>query len=117
VTIAGAVDLVFDVSGKARLHAALRRRVYDILAQAEDPTRSIASLREQAVRVYADEPPTMHAVNALAYNAAMLAFDRPEKYQFPISLWHRALRHWWPFTADDFKTYDEIAKQAQPQGS
>ena len=117
VTIAGAVDLVFDVSGKARLHAALRRRVYDILAQAEDPTRSIASLREQAVRVYADEPPTMHAVNALAYNAAMLAFDRPEKYLFPISLWHRALRHWWPFTADDFKTYDEIAKLAVPQRS
>ena len=30
----------------------------------------------------------------------MQAFDRPEKYQFPISNWHRALRHWWPFTAE-----------------
>jgi hypothetical protein len=115
VTIAGVVDLVFDVSGKARLHASLRRRVYDVLAQIEDPTRGLAGLKEQAVRIYADEPPCMHAVNALAYNAAMQAFDRPEKYQFPISNWHRALRHWWPFTADDFKTYDEIAKQAQPQ--
>jgi hypothetical protein len=115
VTIAGVVDLVFDVSGKARLHAALRRRVYDVLAQAEDPTRSLASLKEQAVRIYADEPPTMHAVSALAYNAAMKAFDRPEKYQFPISTWHRALRHWWPFTADDFKTYEEITKEGRSE--
>jgi len=51
----------------------------------------------------------MHAVNALAYNAAMQAFGRPEKYTFPVAFWQRAVRHWWPFTADDFKTYEEIA--------
>src|SRR4051812_4363966 len=33
--------------------------------------------------------------------------------------WHSSpgtppLRHWWPFSADDFKTYDEIGKQEQP---
>ena len=83
MTIAGVVDLVFDVSGKARLHAALRRRVYDVLAQTEDPTRGLPGLKEQAVRIYADEPPCMHAVNALAYNAAMQAFDRPGKYAIP----------------------------------
>jgi hypothetical protein len=110
VTIAGVTDLVFDVSGKARLHAALRRRVYDLLAQSEDASRDLAALKEQAVRIYADELPCMHAVNALAYNAAMQAFGRPEKYQFPVSVWHRALRHWWPFTVDDFRTYDELAK-------
>jgi hypothetical protein len=38
VTLAGLLDLVFDVSGKARLHASLRRRVYDIMAQMEDPS-------------------------------------------------------------------------------
>jgi hypothetical protein len=51
ITLAGLLDLVFDVSGKARLHASLRRRIYDLLAQAEDPLRSDESLREQAVRV------------------------------------------------------------------
>lgn len=111
IAIAGVVDLVFDVSGKARLHAALRRRVYDVMAQAENANRDLSELKEQAARIYADEPPCMHAVNALAYNAAMQAFGRPEKYQFPVSGWHRAFRHWWPFTADDFKTHDEIAKQ------
>ncbi|MGD9838048.1 MAG: hypothetical protein AB7F72_04935 [Afipia sp.] len=110
IAIAGIVDLVFDVSGKARLHAALRRRVYDVMAQAENANRDLSELKEQAARIYADEPPCMHAVNALAYNAAMQAFDRPVKYQFPVTGWHRALRHWWPFTADDFKTHDEIAK-------
>src|ERR1700712_1609748 len=51
LTLAGLLDLVFDVSGKARLHASLRRRVYDLLAQAEDTTRTVEILREQSIRI------------------------------------------------------------------
>jgi hypothetical protein len=108
ITLVGLIDLVFDVSGKARLHASLRRRVYDVLAQSEDGGRSVEQLREQAVRIYADEPPTMYAVNALAYNAAMLAFDRPQKYLFKINLYYRLLRNWFSFASVKFKTYDEV---------
>jgi hypothetical protein len=108
ITLAGLLDLVFDVSGKARLHASLRRRVYDILAQAEDPTRSIESLREQAVRVYADEPPCMHAANFIAYNGAMESLHRPRHLQYKIEWYHRLLRHVWPFASTEFKTYGEL---------
>lgn len=108
ITLTGLIDLVFDVSGKARLHASLRRRIYDVLAQTEDVSRSDAQLKEQAVRIYADEPPCMHAVNAMAYNAAMLAFDRPHKYLFKIDPFYRVMRHWFAFASTKFKTYEEL---------
>lgn len=108
ITVAGLLDLVFDVSGKARLHASLRRRIFDVLAQAEDPSRDLAQLREQAVRVYADEPPCMHAVNAIAYNGAMTSFERPGKYHLKIEWYHRVLRHFWAFATTKFKTYEEL---------
>jgi hypothetical protein len=112
ITLTGLIDLVFDVSGKARLHASLRRRIYDVLAQAEDESRSVAQLREQAVRIYADEPPCMHAVNALAYNAAMLAFNRPHKYLLKIDPYYRILRHWLSFASVKFKTYEELQAES-----
>jgi hypothetical protein len=110
ITLAGLLDLVFDVSGKARLHASLRRRIYDVLAQAEDLTRSIESLREQAVRVYADEPPCMHAANYIAYNGAMEFLHRPRQLHYKIEWYHRLFRHVWPFASTEFKTYGELSK-------
>jgi hypothetical protein len=111
ITLAGLLDLVFDISGKARLHASLRRRIYDVLAQAEDRARSMDSLREQAVRVYADEPPCMHAANVIAFNGAMESFHRPRQYLYKIEWYHRWLRHLWSFASTEFKTFGDLAKQ------
>jgi hypothetical protein len=110
LTLAGLLDLVFDVSGKARLHASLRRRVYDILAQAEDPARSIEGLREQAVSVYADEPPCMHAANLIAFNGAMDSLHRPRSLKYKIGWHHRLFRHVWPFASTEFKTYGDVSR-------
>jgi hypothetical protein len=60
ITLVGLIDLVFDVSGKARLHASLRRRVYDLLAISENDAYPLPKLREQASQIYGDEPPCMH---------------------------------------------------------
>lgn len=119
VTVAGVIDLVFDVSGKARLHATLRRGYYNILALAEDDVCNVPKLRQELIRLYADEPPIKHAVNTLAYNAAMKVYGRPERYQFPFPVWKRALRNCYPFTADNFKTYEEIesARSKPPRPS
>jgi hypothetical protein len=110
ITLAGLLDLVFDISGKARLHASLRRQVYEILAQTEDSKRNLESLREQAIRVYADEPPCMHAANYIAFNGAMDAMHRPRAFQYKIEWYHRLLRHVWPFAPTEFKTFSELAK-------
>lgn len=107
ITLAGTIDLVFDVSGRARLHASLRRRIYDILSQIEDHSRDVDKLNEQAVQVYADEPPCMHAVNALAYNGALAAAGRPHDLLFDLKWYHRWFRHIWAFGSTEFKTLRE----------
>jgi hypothetical protein len=108
ITLAGLLDLVFDVSGKARLHASLRRRIYDILAQTEDSDRKLENLREQAVKVYADEPPSMHAANMIAFNGAMESMHRPHRYLYKIEWYHRFFRNVWPFATTNFKTFGDI---------
>jgi hypothetical protein len=97
-----------DVSGKARLHATLRRRVYDLLAISENEDYPLSKLREQAAQIYGDEPPCMHAANYIAFNGAMEFWHRPRKYLYKIKWYHRLLRHWWSFASTKFKTFDEI---------
>ena len=110
VTIAGLIDLVFDVSGRARLHASLRRRIYEILAEAQDEDVDLIKLKKRAIDVYADEPPCMHAVNALAHNSAMAAFERPKKLQIKMTPRQRFWRNVYPYPQTTFKTFEELGE-------
>jgi hypothetical protein len=112
ITIAGLIDLVFDVSGRARLHASLRRRIYDILAESQDEGSDLVKLRKRAIDVYADEPPCMHAVNALAHNSAMTAFEHPERLLMRITPWQRFSRNVYPYPQTTFKTFEELKRPA-----
>lgn len=108
-TLAGLLNLVFDISGKARLHAGLKREVYSILAETK-VSDDLPLLQKRLVLVYAEEPPPMYAVSAVAYNGAMASRDRPEKYFIKISTWARFWRHLWPYAANSFKTYEELGR-------
>jgi hypothetical protein len=116
-TVAGIIDLVWDVSGKARQHSVLRRRLYEIMAETEMETAKLTRLRAQMIRVFADEPPNMHAVNMLAYNGAMEAYDRPKDERFKINWWRRLWRHVHPFSAAKFKTYATLRREAAAKKS
>jgi hypothetical protein len=109
VTLLGTLDLALNIDGSARLHAALKQRVYALLAQAEDDSVSLGSLREQAALIYADEPPCMHAVNAVAYNGAMQAFDRPARYLLQVHWWQRVLRNVFAFGSTEFKERGDVS--------
>lgn len=107
-TAAGVADLVFDLDGRARLHNSLKRRSYDLLARlqlGEKPDEICASI----TRMYADEPPTMHAVNSLAFNAAVDALGRPPGQKYDLEPWQVYARHWWPFRANEFPTLADAA--------
>ena len=106
--VAGLANLVFDINGAARIHSSLRQRLYSILADAA-VNQDVASLEKQLILVYADEPPIMYAVNAVAYNNAMLSFDRPKQELMKIGLFARLVRHFWSYSANTFRTYAEIA--------
>jgi hypothetical protein len=115
ITLVGLTDLVFDVSGKARLHATLRRRVYDLLAISENHEYPISKLREQAAQIYGDEPPCMHAANYIAFNGAMEFWHRPREYLYKIEWYHRWFRHCWSFASTKFKTFDEIERASNAE--
>jgi hypothetical protein len=106
-TLFGLIDLVFDVSGKARLHAGLRKQIFSVLADA-DESSDIITLERRLTLIYADEPPCMYAVNAVAYNNAMVSYGRPRKYLMKIGFLARLLRNWWAYGANSFKSYEEL---------
>lgn len=107
ITVLGLLNLVFDVSGKARLHAGLKKDVFLILADVKAGA-DLAKLRKRLTLVYADEPPVMYAVSAVAYNGAMTSRDRPSRYLMNVSSWARFWRHIWPYTANSFKRFEEV---------
>lgn len=100
--IIGAAQLVFDFGVKARMHGELRRGFALIAAEAAEPHADVAKLNVAMVRLYADEPDTYHAVNALAYNAAQKAFGRPDSTLIKVSPKATRFRHWRRFEPSDF---------------
>lgn len=100
--LAAVVDLVWDVSGKARLHANLKRGAFELLADADENDADCAKLRIRITRSLADEPPTMHAVNAWAFNKAARTLGRPDDCRVEITPRQVAFRHWWSFSEATF---------------
>jgi hypothetical protein len=107
-TTAGVIDLVFELDTKARLHSTLKGRMFDILARCEIAADS-RDLDMEMTRIYANEPPTKHGVNAIAFNAAIDAMGRPASEKYDLRPWQLLLRHWWPFRANEFPTLGDRA--------
>jgi hypothetical protein len=106
--LAGLVDLVWDVDGRARLHSDLRRRSYDLLARLE-ANEDIRAIEVEFVRLVGDEPPPMYAVDALAFNTAVDALGRPPGQKYVLAMWQRWVRHWLAFRSNQFPTEEKIA--------
>lgn len=70
VAIISAAQLVWDFGGRARDHKELRRRYYNLLAETEESTCDMGSIRSRMTAIYADEPPIRQRANKLAHNQA-----------------------------------------------
>lgn len=115
VAIITTLNLVFDLSGAARLHAGIRQRFAAVLANIEaepilDRT-SIASARAEMAKIYGDEPPVKMAVDALAWNETRrsLASNLSGDDLIPIKWHQRILRHIFAFSDFDARTQGERA--------
>ncbi|HEV7247960.1 MAG TPA: hypothetical protein VGN93_13330 [Shinella sp.] len=119
VAAVGAASLVFDFAGKARDHQSLQREYYHLLAEIEgnlDPTpQDLASWQSAMIRVAGDEPPTLRALDAKAYNDALGAteiFDLGQRIHIP---WlHRFLGAVWAYEGYDYKKVCELPGYQQP---
>nr|VFK06227.1 MAG: hypothetical protein BECKLPF1236A_GA0070988_100023 [Candidatus Kentron sp. LPFa]VFK25430.1 MAG: hypothetical protein BECKLPF1236C_GA0070990_1002122 [Candidatus Kentron sp. LPFa] len=100
----GLASLVFDFSGKARIHENVYRRLCalrgSILAD-ENAERKIGKWQEAIHEIYADEASVYRALDAWAHN---LACDgRGEKeYKLKIPWIHLLLKNVWPFWSANY---------------
>ena len=73
--ILGALSLVFSPYSKSQLHETLHRRSFELASEIDgniSPTMAdVARWRSKLDLIYADEPPPMRALNAVAYNATL----------------------------------------------
>lgn len=119
VLLFATIQLVFDFGSRARDHDYLQRRYYEILGEMErDLDDSEATLRERSAElltIAADEPMTMRALDALAYNKALSAVVAdPEivvAYRQRVTWWQKRWRHFFAFHSAAFPYEDAYYKQ------
>lgn len=106
VALLGTLQLVYDFGGKARDHMQLQREYYHLLADIEEgPATADEEILNRyyarMLRITADEPPTLRAIDCKAYNDALAAteFYKPDQ-RIVIPLWHRLTG--WLFTFDGY---------------
>ena len=104
--LAATFQLVGDFAVSARIHAYLQRRCYELLAEME---RAGASLNEEKLldiqakltTVYGEEPPTMRALDAIAFNEACDSLGKDGLLR--IGFLESLLRNFCPFNGKSFK--------------
>jgi hypothetical protein len=114
VAFVGSLQLVFDFSGRASKHEILQRRFYDILSQVHskgdmaDADRRL--VMAELMRVYGDEPPTMRALDAVAFNEAVDAIqgDGGSHSRLKVSPWQYVTRHVFAYNGTDFAPEEDM---------
>jgi hypothetical protein len=104
--VAGTFQLVFDFGVLAREHDFLQRQYYDLVAQISEETNpseaTVAKWERDLLRLYADEPAPMRALDALAYNATIEAFGVPGSKRVKVTRWQEFLSQFVPFNRAEF---------------
>lgn len=85
--IIAALDLTFDLSNRARTHALMKRRYFELLADFNEGKKKPEETRACIDRYCADEEPAYHALLASSWNAAqeMLFGNNAQRYAIPWS--------------------------------
>ncbi len=117
VAVIGALQLVFDFGRQARDHQALQRDYYALLAEIEATpeadTSRCAEWSSRMMRITADEPPVLRAIDAKAYNDALDALGTfGSENRLHIPLHHRLLGGVIPFEGHQYLMLHERSHQA-----
>ena len=114
VAFIGALQLVFDFSRRAAEHAHLKRAYFDLLAEITEQTNAdeerCAKWWADMVRITAQEPPVLKALDALAYNDAADALELPEEERLHVPWYAKLLAHVWRFNGMRFEKIGEHKK-------
>lgn len=99
----GALDLAFDLSNRARVHALMRRRFSEILQAAEQNPDQLGKSDAALAEVYGEEEPAYHALMANCHNATLLAVYDHQNEGVIVPWWHTILQQVWRFEGADYK--------------
>ena len=105
-TAVGAIQLVYDFSGKAKDHAFLQSRYYGVMASIDEcvdiSEQMCANWEAEFSRVAADAPPTMRALDAVCDNQATstLLGGGP---RLNVTKWQWATRNYLPHNTGTFE--------------
>ncbi len=113
VAIIGAMQLAFDFSGRARDHQSLQRDYYSLLGDIEEcpepANEQLSQWQGKLARIAGDEPPTLRARDAKAFNDALGAtelYQASERLIIPFS--HQLMGWFWPFEGHHYKKEGEV---------
>lgn len=102
----GLIQLVFELGGKVRTHEFLQRRFWELaaeVAECEAPKRGECIRWDAALnRLYAEEPPPMRALDAIAYNAAVESLGKNPARRLAVRWYHSLFKQLWPFNGTSF---------------
>jgi len=122
VAVVGALQLVFAFGERAQEHRWLQKRVAEVLAkmyelstQKDWNENEIPNLVRKLGKIYADEPPTMYALDAICYNSAHLALNNPADPNDLIAIRkrERITAQFLQWSGRQFFTEAEIARAKQ----
>ena len=93
VTIVATIQLVWDLSARARDHQFLQRRFYEVLSDIEKKGAAALPADFDAVllSLYGEEGPQMRALDAIAFNAASDSLGRSETLE--VTWFQSVTRH------------------------
>lgn len=112
VAAIAAAQLAFDLGGMARTHQQLQRDYYNLLADIEvtihPDEQQCAQWYASMVRIAADEPPIMRAVDAKAYNDAHASMELHADDRLVIPIRHMVFKNWCSFEGYTYQKFSEI---------
>ncbi|WP_146010351.1 hypothetical protein [Acidimangrovimonas sediminis] len=118
VALIGALQLVFDFGRQARDHQTLQRDYYSLLADIEAvPSANdedCATWQSRLVRIAAEEPPMLRALDAKAYNDAIDALEFGRDQRLHVPLLHRILAAFVSFEGHDYRKLGELGNAHPP---
>jgi len=104
-TLVATFQLVFDFGAKASEHAYLQKRYFELLAELERKPHAdeaeLAEIRSRMITLYADEPPMMMALEAVAYNTTAKSLGKDDGL-LKIGFWQSVLKNVIAFNNAEF---------------
>ncbi len=102
----GALDLTFDLSNRARMHALMKRRYLELLADLTEGRQQMDGYEAEIHRFGADEEPVFHALLCSCWNFAQQAVYGRDALLFKIPRHHLVLKNVLRFTSVQYLTIE-----------